>query len=234
MGDEAPDNNGGDAADALQVWSIGQDGSISLLDHHASPATYGRVSDPVLHPSGNWLYQPVGGRSEASVGTGAYVLVYRVGDDGRLTLHDQVPVRTIAGIGSVSDTAYVLIAPMNMLLHPDGGTAYISINAVIMAWEVRPHGFGILAVEEGGARLTERAWVPAPADINFNEHPGATLAGYGDEMFLDAYLTNYNVIPGGVMQRLRVAEDHAREPLDPPWVTTGLFDGRQPIPLLRE
>lgn len=227
-------NNGGGAADAIQVWSIGHQGAISLLDHHRLPAQYGGVFDPVLHPGGQWLYQPVSGHSDAAAGSGAYVLVYRVGDDGRLTLHDQVAVRTIAGIGPVSDTAYVLIAPMNLLLHPGGGTAYISINAVIMGWEVRPHGVAILAVQEGGARLTERAWAPAPADMSFNEHHGATLAAYGDEMFLYAYLTNYNEMPGGVLQRLRVAEDHVLEPRGPPWVTTGLFDGRQPISLLRE
>lgn len=223
-------NNGRGVADALQLWAIERDGSIALLDHHAFPPIYGGVFDPVVHPSGDWLYQPVGTSSpDAHAGIGAYVLIYRVDDDGRLTLHDEVAVRTTPPDESVPDTTFFSIWPVNVLLHPDEGTAYIPVTARIREGEDFPHGFAIYAVEEGGGRLVERAWLPAFRDTRFSDHHGATLARFDGELFLYSYLTDYDTIQGGVLQRLRIAEDHSLEPLDPPWLPTGLFDGRQPI-----
>lgn len=224
-------NNGSGVEDALQLWAIERDGSIALVDHYTFPAMYGGVLDPVVHPSGDWLYQPVGTGSPDTP-SGAYVLVYRIGDDGRLGLHEQVAVRTTMD-EPVSDTTYASFLPMNVLLHPDGGTAYVPISANIPEREMFPHGFAIFAVEEGGARLAERAWLPALRNTRYSDHHGATLAAFGGELFMYSYLTDYDTIQGGVLQRLHITEEHTLEPLDPPWLPTGLFDGRQPIALPR-
>jgi hypothetical protein len=175
----------------------------------------------------------VGARAtDAPADIGAYVLVYEIAYDGRLEFHDYIAVRTMSQLGLASDTGYASMSPINILFHPDGSTGYIPVNAVIMEREVFPHGFAIYAVEDGGARLIEQAWVPALRETRFSDHHGAILASFGSELFLYSYLTDYDTISGGVLQRLRVADDHSLEPLDPPWISTGLFDGRQPISLL--
>lgn len=220
-------NNGTGVADALQLWAIERDGSLALVEHYTFPALHGGVFDPVMHPSGDWLYQPVGtgSRNERA---GAYVLVYRVAADGTLALHDQVAVRTQAD-EPASDTTHVSFSSTTVILHPDGTTAYIPVSAIILEREVFPHGFAVYAVEDGGARLVERAWLPALRDTRFSSHHGATLSSFDGELFMYSYLTDYDTIQGGVLQRLRVTQDHLLEPLDPPWVPTGFIDGRQPI-----
>jgi hypothetical protein len=222
-------NNRGGVEDALQLWAIEDDGSITLLDHYTFPPTYAGVYDPVVHPSGDWLYQPVGSTSREPAESIGAILVYRVAQDGRLALRDQVAVRAIATAESPPDTGYIGGGPITMVLHPDGGTAYVAVNAVIPEREVFPHGFAIYGVEDGGARLVERAWLPALRETRRSDHHGATLAAYGGDLYLYSFLTDYDTIQGGVLQRLRITENYSLEPLDPPWLPTGLFDGRQPI-----
>ena len=228
--------NNGELEDALQVWTIEGDGSITLGDHYTFPAIYGGVFDPVIHPSGEWLYQPTGTSSpDAPGGSGAYVLLYRVGEDGRLTLHNQVPVRTVTAADSVEDPTSVSMQPSAVVLHPDGSTAYMTLSVRLATPTPGPedfaHELAIHRVADGGARLVERARMPALRKTAFSSHHGATLAAYAGELFLYSFLTDYDTIQGGVLQRLRVTQDHSLEPLDPPWVATGLFDGRQPIAL---
>lgn len=229
---------GGDVDHAIQVWRVADDGSLSLMQHHDMSAMNNGVLDPVLHPSGDWLYHPVGTvAAEAPNGSGGYVLIYRVAPDGRLSLHDHVPVRLVHPTDSVPDPADTQIYPLTFTLHPDGTRAYVAVHTILgrktMAADTVeyafPHEFAVYDVLDGGARLVERARFPALKETRNSTHHGGTVVRAGDELFYYSFVATYDTIDGGVLQQLRIRDDGSLEPLDPPWIPTGLPNGRQVI-----
>jgi hypothetical protein len=216
---------------ALQVWVIAEDGSLSLEEHHVLEAMDSGVLDPVLHPSGNWLYQPLGtSDTNAPEGAGAYILVFRVNPDGGLTLGEQVPIRVIVPGDSVSDPTNTQVFPMTIALDSTGTTAYVALH-VILGWQTFPHEFAVYRIRDGGRTLVEAARLPALRKTTGSSHHGGTLARAGDDLFFYSYLTDYDTIAGGVIQQLRVVGADSLEPLEPAWIETGLIDGRQLIPV---
>lgn len=140
------------------------------------------------------------------------MFVYRVAADGRLELHDRVPIRGVEP--------------------PDGETAYIARHVVLesdrsLAFH---HGFAVYGLEDGGGTMVELGTLPATRETRYSSHHGATLVAVDGRLFLFSYLTDYDTTMGGVLQQFEVGPDRSLVPLDPPWVATGLFDGRQPIP----
>lgn len=227
---------GDDVEQAIQVWRVADDGSLSLIQHHVMNAMNGGVFDPVLHPSGDWLYHPVSTHAEAAPnGSGGYVIIYRVAPDGRLILHDEVPVRIVHATDSVPDPANTQIYPLTFSLHPDGTQAYVAVHTILgrktMAADTveyaYPHEFAVYDVLDGGARLVERARFPALKETRYSSHHGGTVVEADGDLFYYSFLTNYDTIDGGVLQQLRIGDDGSLVPLDPPWIPTGLPNGRQ-------
>lgn len=226
-------NRDADAPMALQVWRAKEDGGLELLQHLAAPAMDLGVFDPVLHPAGAWLYHPLATISpDAPAGPGAYVFIYRVAADGRLQLHDRLPIRGVEPRASAVGAAVVQDYPITVTLHPDGETAYIARHVVLesegsLAFR---HGFAVYGLEDGGGTLVERRTLPATRETRYSSHHGATLVGVDDRLFYYSYLTDYDTTTGGVLQQLEIGPGRLLVPLDSPWIATGLFDGRQPIP----
>lgn len=229
---------GTDVDHAIQVWRVADDGSLSLLQHQVMDAMNNGVLDPVLHPSGDWLYHPVGTvAANAPNGSGGYVLTYRVASDGRLTLHDQVPVRTVRATDSVPDPTDTQIYPLTFSLHPDGTHAYVAVHTILgrrteaadTVEYAYPHEFAVYDVLDDGARLVERARFPALKETRGSTHHGGTLVQLGDELFYYSFIATNDTIAGGVLQQLRIPDDGSLAPLDPPWIPTGLPNGRQVI-----
>lgn len=225
-------NRDADAPMALQAWRVQEDGGLELLQHLTAPAMDLGVFDPVLHPSGDWLYHPLATAStDAPAGPGAYVLVHAVAPDGRLELHDRVPIRVVEPGDSAADSTVVQVYPITVSVHPEGDAAYIPLHVILGEEEWRfAHGFAVYGLEDGGGTLVARSRRPATRETRYSSHHGGTLAAVGDRLFFYSYLTDYDTIMGGVLQRFAVGPDRMLVPLDSPWVATGLFDGRQPIP----
>lgn len=230
---------GPEVDEALQVWRVSDDGAIVLIEHHTLENMNGGVLDPVVHPSGDWLYHPVGTTSpEAPRGSGGYILLFRIGDEGGLSLHDHVPVRVVDAADDVHDPTDVQVLPITLTLDPDGSVALVALHAILgvrgdsdtaETAYIYPHEFVAYAVQDGGERLVEQSRIAALKSTRGSSHHGGTLTRAGGESFYHSYLTDYDSVTGGVLQNLRMTAGGSLIPLDPPWIDTGLRNGRQLI-----
>jgi hypothetical protein len=224
-------NNGGAGPEGLQVWAVAPNGSLRFVEHHTLQNMDAGITDPVLHPSGRWLYQPVGTVDPAAPqGPGAYLLVFAVAPSGTLRFRAATAVRTLTPRDSVRDLRQTLVFPITVSIHPDGTHAYVALNATIVD-DTRdsPHEIIRYTLAEGGGRLVEVERQPAALPTRSSSHHGGALVRAEGGLFFYSYLTDYDETRGGVLQLYQVGGDHELRPLDPPFVGTGLADARQPI-----
>ncbi len=215
---------------ALQVWAIESGGALTFSEHHVLENMDGGISDPVLHPSARWLYQPVGTRDTAAPrGPGAYILVFAVEPDGTLRLHDTTAVRVLTPEDSVLDVGQTQIFPSTFIVHPDGRSAYATVHAILGDFESFPHEIVRYQLEGEGGRLVEVDRRLAALATMYSSHHGGALVRANEAFYLYSYLTDYDTTRGGVLQQYRIGASHELIPLDPPFVATGLRDARQPI-----
>jgi hypothetical protein len=215
---------------ALQAWVVGPNGALAFSEHHVLETMDGGISDPVLHPSGRWLYQPVGTPNQAAPrGPGAYVLIFAVAPDGSLRLHDTTPIRVVTPEDSVQDVASTQIFPTTFIVHPDGRSAYVTVHVSLGDFEAFPHEIVRYQLERDGGQLVEVDRRPAALPTTFSSHHGGALVNAEGTFYLYSYLTDYDTTRGGVLQQYRIGAGHELIPLDPPYVGTGLRDARQPI-----
>jgi DNA-binding beta-propeller fold protein YncE len=224
-------NNGDAGPEGLQVWAVAPNGTLRFVEHHTLQNMDAGITDPVLHPSGRWLYQPVGTTDPAAPqGPGAYIVVFAIAPNGTLHFHAATPVRVRHGQESVQDMSQMLVFPITVSIHPDGTHAYVALNATIPD-DTRdsPHEIISYTLAEGGGRLVEVERRPAALPTRSSSHHGGALVQAEGGLFYYSYLTDYDETRGGVLQLYRVGGDHMLRPLDPPFVGTRLLDARQPI-----
>lgn len=220
----------GQGADhALQVWDIRADGALDLVQHHVLSDMDGGIADPVLHPSGRWLYQPAGTSSRAAPqGPGAYVLIFALEENGALRPHASTAVRVLTSQDSVRSLANTQLFPSTFIIHSEGTAAYVTVHAAL-DFEAFPHEIVRYRIEGDGGDLLEIDRRPAALPTQYSSHHGGVLIGVEGNYFLYSYLTDYDSVRGGVLQQYRIGNSHDLQPLDPPYVATGLGDARQPI-----
>jgi hypothetical protein len=214
---------------ALQTWDIAEDGALQLIEHHTIQGMDNGIADPVLHPSGRWLYQPVGTVDpSAPQGFGAYILTFAVDQDGALRFHQWTPVRVFDQKGPLQPSPYTKVFPSTLAVHPDGTHLYAAVNAML-DMETFPHEFVEYRIEEDGGELVEVGRTPVALPLLNSSHHGGAIIEVGRSHLFYSYLTDYDTIRGGVLQQYRIGSGHRLEPLEIPYVVTGLMDARQPI-----
>lgn len=223
-------NNADAGADfMLHTWRIRDDGGLTLLQTLPLEGMDAGVFDPVLHPSGEWLYQPMSGNDpQLDGGPGAYVLSYRVGEEGDLEYGSRVPIRTITPADDIADPESILVYPVTLSLSPDGRKGYVAVHASLPTM-TGIHEFVEIDIEDSGADFTVSARRPAAVSWEYSSHHGGTVVHAASRPYYVSYLTDYDTIRGGILQALTIDAEGHLEFSDPPYLPTGLPDARQPI-----
>lgn len=223
-------NNADAGADfVLHTWRVRDDGGLTLLQTLPLEGMDAGVFDPVLHPSGEWLYQPMSGNDpRLEAGPGAYVLTYRVGEEGELDYDGRVPIRTITPADDIADPETKLVYPVTLSLSPDGRKGYVAVHASLPTM-TGIHELVEVDLEDSGAGFTVSARRPAAVSWEYSSHHGGTVVQSPSGPYYVSYLTDYDTLRGGILQTLRIDAEGHLEFLDPPYLPTGLPDARQPI-----
>jgi 6-phosphogluconolactonase (cycloisomerase 2 family) len=213
---------------AVQVWSIAVDGSLALLEHHSLDDFDGGVFDPVLHPSGEWLYQPVGTMAAtAPDGTGWYLVQFAVASDGRLRRVAATRVDDPDVNGAGPDPAGgAAVSLTTFLIDPSGNYGFATVSDA----QNGTHFVATLAIDSMTGRLEHRSDASLFTVAKNASHHGGVLAPgpAGEDLYLYTYITSY-AEEGGVLEQFRVDADGSLHHLEPPVVLTGLPDARHPV-----
>lgn len=171
-------NNGGagpGSDQGLEVWAVAPDGTLRFVEYHSLRAMDGEITDPVLHPSGRWLYQPVGTTDPgAPEGPGAYIIVFAVAPNGTLRFHTAVPVRTLSPRDSVRNVSHSHIFPVTISIDPNGRHAYVALAAILNGGRTA-HESITYKLADGGGRLVQIQRRPAALPTTYSSPEGGTL-----------------------------------------------------------
>ena len=214
---------------ALQTWQIEPDGALSLLEHRTLDHMDGGIFDPVVHPSGDWLYQLVSSTDpDAPAGAGPYISIFSVSLEGRLEWREDTKVHLPGDAARTPGGELAQTYPITLSLGDDTRTAYVALHGII-DWEAFPHGYAVFDLEDGGGSLRQRSSTAFRPELKWSSHHGGTLVRVGTETYWFSYVTDYGRRRGGTVLRYRVRSDGSLESLPGGPAVTGVTDGRQLI-----